>query len=145
MKKSALLFFSLILAFAIAGCGETDGSLYPTQQVLPQDGSGNFVLYVSNQSFDIPTVDIQVTIDGKTAVSATFEVKNQHNWIKHTFLLAPGKHVLKASSVTGEATVESEFEVNERLWGVLNYWYYARLGGNKFLEFRTQDTPMLFI
>ncbi len=144
MKKTALLF-SLLMTLAVAGCGEADNPLDPTEQVLTQDSTGNFVLWVSNQSFDIPLVDIKVTIDGKTAVSATFEVKNQHNWIKHTFQLALGKHVLKASSVEGEVAIESEFEVQDRLWGVVNFWYYAKSGGNKFLEFRTQNTPILFI
>lgn len=144
MKKTALLF-SFLTVLAIAGCGEADDPLDPTQQLLPQDSNGNFVLYVSNQSFDIPAVDIKITIDGKTAVSATFEVKNQHNWIKHTFQLTPGKHVLKASSVEGAVSIESAFEVRDHLWGVVNFWFYAKGGGNKFLDFRTQDTPMFFI
>jgi hypothetical protein len=144
MKKTALLF-SLLMALAVAGCGESDEPLDPTEQVLTQDSNGNFVLWVSNQSFDIPSVKIKITIDGKTAVSSIFEVKNQHNWIKHTFQLAPGKHILIASSVEGEVAIESEFEVQDRLWGVVNYWYYATGGGNKHLEFRTQDSPILFI
>jgi hypothetical protein len=122
-------------------------------RVLPQDPNGNFVLYVSNQSFDINPVDVTIYIDGQRAIQSQFDVKGnrtpQHNWIQHTFRLPAGKHVLKAVSKNGDATLESEFEIKDRHWAAIDYWYYPKVTGGsgpvaKSFRFDIRDTPIRF-
>lgn len=85
--------------------------------------TGSFTLYVSNQSFDRPTVDITVSIDGRVAVSDAFPVMDQHNWVAHRFELAEGKHQIVARSVSGEANFSATVLVPAgRHWAVLDYW-----------------------
>jgi hypothetical protein len=57
--------------------------------VRAETGPRTFTVYVSNQSFARPTVDIALTLDGTLRVVQDFEVKGQHNWIPFTFDLAP--------------------------------------------------------
>ena len=120
---------------------------------LEQSPTGNFVLYVSNQSFDLTPVDIKVTIDGRVAVDEPFDVAGkkmaQHNWKTFVFTLAKGPHVLKAESAKGEAAVTQTFEVKDKEWGVVDFWYdsKATVGPDpkkKKLFCRFQDAPIKF-
>jgi hypothetical protein len=116
---------------------------------IEQDPAGNFVLYVSNQSFAEPAVDIRVSIDGKTAVNHRFRVGTQHNWIEFVFALPEGKHTIKAVSLKGEAKFETEFTTGKKNWAVLNYWYSpGGQGGHKPLQkqfgFELSDKPVGF-
>ena len=122
-------------------------------QTLPQHPTGNFVLYVSNQSFDVNPVDITVHIDGKKAIEGDFDVKGkriaQHNWIMHRFNLAPGRHRLTAKSKKGEASLQKEFEITDKHWAVIDYWYYPTLRGGagptpRHFSFSVQDKPIGF-
>ena len=118
-------------------------------QTLPQDPNGNFVLYVSNQSFDEDPVDITVHIDGKKAVEADFHVGNQHSWIKHRFNLPPGRHRLAAKSRTGKASLDKVFDISDKHWAVIDYWYYPKLRGGsgptpRKFSFLIQDSPIGF-
>jgi hypothetical protein len=122
-------------------------------ELLPQDTNGNFIFFVSNQSFAINPVDIVVHIDGKKAVDADFDVKGksvpQHNWIRHQFTLAPGRHRLTVKSVNGGASMEKEFEIKGKHWAVLDYWYYPKVTGGarptpKRFTFTIQDKPIGF-
>jgi hypothetical protein len=114
----------------------------------PLDPDGDFVLYVSNQSFEIDPVDIVIEIDGEQIVDGEFEVGNQHNWKRYVLRLTPGRHTLTARSIDGEATLEESFVVSERRWAVLNYWYYSDACGSppepKHFEFSTYDKPVRF-
>lgn len=90
---------------------------------IPQDPT--FTLLVSNQSFDLDPVDIEVKIDGRLAVTGDFVVGNQHTWVKFDFDLGAGNHTLTAKSRDGGVDLEKPFVMNDRKWGVLNFWYYA--------------------
>ena len=88
---------SLLAAACGAGSAPPLGSpkdLAPVTTPAP----GNFRLYVSNQSFDRPTVDIAVFIDGVRIAAREFEVKGQHNWIEFGAELTAGEHKLRAIS-----------------------------------------------
>ena len=65
----------MIVAFVVlaGGCGGAEHS--PAPDALPTARDGNFVLYVSNQSFELPEVDIRVEIDGRPAVDDEFRSK----------------------------------------------------------------------
>ena len=113
--------------------------------VLSQSTNGNFILYVSNQSFDITPVDITIHIDGKQALSDEFHVRDQHNWIRHTFHLSSGKHILRAVSEKGEAILEKEFEVKGKTWAVLDFWLSWNHNAKSHFSFHSQDKPIGFM
>jgi hypothetical protein len=115
---------ALMFLGACVGCQ----SLQNDGDKLSQDPDGNFVLYVSNQSKHIDPVQITVTIDGRQAVKDKFSFDNAwgrrpaHNWIKHQFQLAEGKHEIKAVSPVGDAVIEGSFELEDKHWAVINFW-----------------------
>jgi hypothetical protein len=121
---------------------------------LSQDKNGNFILYLSNQSFAVNPVDIKVFIDDIIAVEQEFDVKGargpQHNWIQFQFSLAPGKHTIRALSSKGRAKLEKEFEIKKKnQWAVINYWYYPEvIGGSgptpRSFDFMVKEEPILF-
>jgi hypothetical protein len=116
---------------------------------LETSEDGNFTLHVSNQSFAIDPVDIKIYIDNKLAVNQEFTVETQHNWLSFKFKLEPGKHYIKAVSQTGEAVMEKEFEVKDKHWVVIDYWYYPkeqyREETKKHFSWMMQDEPIGFM
>jgi hypothetical protein len=90
----------------------------------PANVAIGFHLFVSNQSFDLDPVDIDLYIDGTHIITGDFEVKGQHNWLRFDFKVATGEHELRAVSKKGGAERKASFKVNgtER-WGVVNYWF----------------------
>lgn len=143
--KAAVPVLAVVLISALGGCLGGNGQVGPQEALLPQDSNGNFVLYVSNQSFARTPVDITVSIDGQKAVSADFDVGNQHRWVEHTFRLAPGKHKLIAVSKKGSAQIETEFEAKDKHWAVVSYWYNPKQGEKKQFTFDIEDTPIGFL
>ena len=136
----------VVLAVVLVACGggSPEGERWPATgaaRLAPSPG-GNFVLYVSNQSFEIDPVDIRVTIDGKLAVDEDFEVEDQHNWVEYTFRLREGRHVLRAESRAGAAELTRSFELTRKTWAVLNYWYYP--GERKRFSFDLSHQPVAF-
>ena len=128
----------MMVAMVAPGCGSTattpPGSTNETS--LKPTPDGNFVLYVSDQSFKLPTVDITIRIDGKVAVSDDFAVGNEHNWIKYRFALGRGMHHLAAITHAGHARVEGRFRIDGKLNGVVNYWYSpGNPGGERKMTF----------
>lgn len=124
-----------------------------SKNVLEESKDGNFILYVSNQSFDINPVDIKIFIDGKLAVYGIFDIKGkrvpQHNWKKFTFKLKDGIHKIKAESKKGKAILEEEFEIKGQNWAVVDYWFYPKSTGGsgptpKSFTFIIQDRPIGF-
>ncbi|TET31589.1 MAG: hypothetical protein E3J72_22000 [Planctomycetota bacterium] len=94
-------------------------------KTIPSDPDGNFALQVSNQSFAIDPVDIEIRIDGRLAVRDDFCVDDQHSRVRFTFNIKPGRHKIEAVSKKGEAKFEKEFEITKkRHWAVIDYWYY---------------------
>ena len=142
----------LVLAsacLALAGCGDraadpggtTDAGASPEER-LSETAGGNFTLYVSNQSFDVPEVDIRILVDGLVAVEDTFAVEDQHNWVTFVFELPKGSHVIEAVSQRGEAELVRRFKVTAEHWAVVDYWYYP--GEKKRFSFSISDTPIGF-
>lgn len=112
----------LILVACLAACGGPTNE--PTQH-LPKQGD-SFTLYVSNQSFDMPTVDIRVAIDNQLAVSGDFEVEGQHTWLRFDFGLSPGPHHIRVTTAdVADVAKDETFQMDDRKWAVVNFWYYA--------------------
>ena len=114
----------LALAFLLAACTDMASPEAPRQH-LPRPDAPAFTLLVSNQSFDLSQVDIEIRIDDQLAVTGDFLVEGQHTWIPFDFDLAPGPHQLRVASEFGGATLEQEFDMDARKWGVVSFWYYA--------------------
>jgi hypothetical protein len=101
-------------------------------------------LYVSNQSFDDPNVQIAISVDGEVVVDQSFAVEGQHNWITFEPDVRPGDHTLIATSNTGaELTVEFTTKAGQPRWAVVNYWWYPGDGPREF-TFDIHDEPIGF-
>ena len=142
MQRGISAFFFLLLV--IGGVGSVLG-----ETELQQDENGNFILYVSNQSPAIDPVDIKIDIDGKKAVDQDFYVEDGHNWRQFQFSLPKGTHQLRVKSVKGSATLETEFEIKDKHWAVIDYWYYPEVTGGagptpKQFTFDIKDEPIYF-
>lgn len=151
--KTICAFLSILVSLH---CACSNQIKKETEDVLPQDVSGNFVLYVSNQSNAISPVDIHIHIDGKHAGESEFAVADQHNWIIHTFRLQPGKHKILAWSLKGSAEIEQYFTIENpnktkaaKYWAVIDYWYYPKRTGSAYstprkFSFQISDRPLKF-
>jgi hypothetical protein len=133
-----------VVALVLSGCG--DPKLAPIRSSL-ESTNGNFILFISNQSFATTPVDIRVSIDGTPVVQQYFDVGNQHNWLGFPFMLPPGQHRITATSVKGSASITTNFTIGDRrCWGVLDYWYYPKNHGNtpRQLSFKLKEGKPLF-
>jgi hypothetical protein len=84
-------------------------------------GNHQFLLYVANQSPDVNPVDIKVTIDGRTVIDQDFYSEGDNVWWQVEMFAVAGRHVLRASTTKGAATLRREFTVTGRHWAVLMY------------------------
>ena len=136
-----------LLAFTILLAACTDASFEAPRQHLARPDNPAFTLYVSNQSFDLSQVDIEIRIDDQLAVTGDFLVEGQHTWIPFDFALAPGQHRLEVASEAGGATLEKTFDMDDRKWGVLSFWYYAAGSPEptpRHFSFQVMDEAPLF-
>jgi hypothetical protein len=101
-------------------------------------------LYISNQSFDDPSVTMTVTIDGTVVADQEFNVEGQHNWITFDLDLPAGDHSLVAVSDTAtELTAEFSTALDQPRWAVIDYWWYSAEGAANF-TFDISDKPIGF-
>ena len=135
---------SLLAVVVGMGCGSGAPAAGLSTQVTTQ-ARGNFVLYVSDQSFALDRVDITIRIDGRVAVADEFTVGNEHNWHEYRFRLPPGLHRLSAVSRDGRARLEGSFRIKDRLYGVVDYWYSpGNPGGERKLTFQHSSARFSF-
>lgn len=95
---------------------------------LPQaETTAPFHVYVSNQSFDLDPVDIDIYVDDIKLITGDFLVGSQHNWKAFDFTIEAGKpHTVRA--VTTKGGVEKSEVVNVPAagrWVVVDFWYSA--------------------
>lgn len=104
----------------------------------------NVELVISNQSFDINPVDIEILVDGNKIVSENFFVEGnqpvQHNWQRHRISLDDGEHRLKVSSQKGLAQIEKTLHVKNTLTVTIAYWDNSLPGKKKSKGFFTIDS-----
>ena len=124
-------------------------------KIFSENKNGNFTLYISNQSFAVNPVDIQVYIDDDQIIDQKFDVSGergvpQHNWIPFHFKASPGSYRLHVESKKGEAVLDTTFEIKDKHWAVIDYWNYPEVSGGagptppKF-TFNFQDQPIGFM
>lgn len=122
MRLASLV--SLLLVTAATACdGGSSGPRVEPEQHLPASTTPEFTLLVSNQSFDLSQVDIRIAIDGRLAVTGDFLVESQHTWVPFDFDLTPGSHTLEVTSADVTATLTQPFDMDDRKWGVVMFWY----------------------
>ncbi|GIU88707.1 MAG: hypothetical protein KatS3mg009_3222 [Acidimicrobiia bacterium] len=98
------------------------------EPVVPAE-DGDLVLYVSNQSFEVDPVDLEVAIDGVTVVAQDFAVGSQHTWVPFGFALDDGAHLVTVVSARGAA--EASFDVTTGAAPrhlVISYWGPGEIG-----------------
>jgi hypothetical protein len=95
------------------------------ERVLNHPG-GAVHLVVGNQSFEVDPVDIDVTVDGEVVAEGSFSVGGdqppQHNWKRYEVDLAPGPHVVVASSPHDGARAELTIDVPAVQTVTVAYW-----------------------
>jgi hypothetical protein len=90
--QSTLKLQQTVFALACLALGACSAELAEPRQFPQRVEGGNFTLYVSNQSFAIDPVDINVYFDDTLVVVRDFEVGSQHNWHEFEVVLTPGAH-----------------------------------------------------
>jgi hypothetical protein len=100
-----------------------------------QKVDSNVTLLVSNQSFDINPIDIEISIDEDVVVQDEFDVQGdqppQHNWQQYHLCLDDGQHSLVAKSEKGQAQLHTMLEVAGACTLTIAYWYDRRSAGSK--------------
>ena len=133
---------SLALALVLFGTAcATDGATVEPTQHMQTSGPPTLTLFISNQSFDKKVVDIQVSIDGRLAVSGDFNVHSQHSWYEYNFALPAGPHQITAISADGTATLSTS--ATQR-YGVIDFWYDAGTDEPEHFGFFGSDSEPLF-
>lgn len=84
MKRKIFLILISVLVFFLIG-----------QQIYwYTKHGGNTIVYISNQSIKIDTVNIEAFIDGKRVIVGDFNSKTFHNYIKYPLKTSFGKHTI---------------------------------------------------
>jgi hypothetical protein len=135
MKKLYILILILIVISAIFYFSNFGGVNHISEKSVyvpevAQDENGNFALYVSNQSFDISPVDVNIMIDDVVYINLEYDVGDQHEYFSYRFMLSPGTHTMKVVSVKGDAMYQGDFEIVDSARGVVEYWYYSETDSN---------------
>ena len=109
-----------------------------------------FHLYVSNQSFDIDPVRIEVFIDDLAVVCQDFEVGDQHNWVLFDMELDSGPHMIRVVGNDGGAELTETFDTASETWAVIDFWYHSgeenegQESRGQSLTFDISDEPIGF-
>ena len=130
MKKMFWLSLPILICLFLTGCNDFSDNTNTEIQELSEDKNGNFILYVSNQSFAINPIDIKIYIDDMIAVNEEFDVGIQHTWKPFQFNLPTGTHKIKIESVIGNSILEKNFDIiDNKHWALAQYWYYPENSG----------------
>jgi hypothetical protein len=120
-----LLASALLLSIAACSADYTE-----PRQLLPAPTRSNLVVYVSNQSFDIDPVDIDITLDRKPLIEGDFLVEGQHTWLRFEFDVGSGTHELVAETSAGPASSHRLTTGGATRFVVINFWYYPPGSGD---------------
>jgi hypothetical protein len=126
------------LASLLVGCAEDP------RQVLPEPAAPNFTLYVSNQSFEIDQVGIQVDLNGALAITGDFDVEGQHSFHEFRFELAPGQeHTIEARAhgdvLTATVTIGDDHD-----FALVSFWSADDNSATPYLDYLFSDDPLTF-
>lgn len=142
-RMNRALYIAAVTTLLCVGCSTTQVSRPRDEEPEP-----NLVILVTNQSFDNPSVDITVSIDGDQVISEDFSVGNQHNFKVLELCLPEGSHSLSADSLKGEASMTTSFELPSKRWILLWYDFDEKrrnegyINARKAFGVQIQDEPI---
>jgi hypothetical protein len=140
LMRAVQTIVGIVFIMGLVGC---DPELPPAGgSFLGPDG--NFVLYVTNQSYALDRVDIRVEIDGELVVSDYFEVGSQHNFVKFKLSLTKGKHSIHAWSEKGEVELSTDFEFTDEHGGTVMFWHNpdSVASPNRYIHYTIEKEPL---
>jgi hypothetical protein len=131
----------LLLVLFLAGCAQPDPAGPPAAQCTT---GCDLHLYVSNQSFDDPTADLLVRVDGAVLFDGEARVEGQHTWVLREMDLAPGTHRIDAleRDTGAEATRSFVLPPGEERWAVVDYW--GAKGDGSAFTLSVHEEPVAF-
>jgi hypothetical protein len=100
-------------------------------------------LYVSNQSFDEPLVNIEVSIDETRVATGDFALEGQHSWHEFEILVPMGTHTLSVWSGSNDASLDQAIDLTGERWAVVSYWNEGSLDSETF-SLALHDEPVTF-
>lgn len=83
----------------------------------------NFTLFSSNQSLDLPRIDLKIAVDAEIVEARDLECGNRKNWHRVEMNLSKGEHVIEATSRAGKASATKAFQLADRKWCAICFWY----------------------
>jgi hypothetical protein len=103
-------------------------------------------LYVSNQSFAEPLVDIALSLADVQVVAGDFAVEGQHTWYSFDIVVPAGTLRLDALSFGVDEAVHfsQEISVPEERWAVVGYWYDPEESEGPHFTLTLSSTPVFF-
>lgn len=125
MNAFKMLALNVMVAVGLIGCDDPDSIEEPHIVNELQDGDIGLHIDVTNQSFDLELVDLDVFINEIHVIAGDFHVGDQHEYYRFDFLTTEGTHTLRAVGDNGGVVLEEEFEMSAETWGNLSFWYYA--------------------
>jgi hypothetical protein len=100
-------------------------------------------LYVTNQSLDVPLVNIDVAIDDSSVLHGDIAVEGQHTWYEFAILVPVGAHIVYVSSSDRSAFLDQPIDIPAERWAVLAYWNDG-IPSSEFFALTVHDQPVTF-
>lgn len=134
MKKSIILVLSLVIV----------GSITYLYFGFYQERD-NIFLYIRNESFDTPEIDLQISIDDSILIDSVFKVAEISTYyFNYQTKLNRGKHTIVVKSKEQNLVEEHTFEVreNKHIFIVYNYSKVSRETYKAEKEIYGPDYPL---
>jgi hypothetical protein len=80
-------------------------------------------LHVTNQSSVTPTIDIQVSVDGRRVVDHVFPFEYGHTKLTIEIPLDPGHRPVSIIGNQGAVRLDTSFDAKGHQWAWAQYWY----------------------
>ncbi|MBA2543122.1 MAG: hypothetical protein H0V17_26005 [Deltaproteobacteria bacterium] len=127
-----------LVSFLLVGCA------VEPHQVTPAPANPNFTLFVSNQSFEIDRVGIQVDFEGELAVTGDFDVEGQHSWHEFTFALTPDVDITLEARAHGDVLQATVKVDDAHDYAVINFWSADDSSASPYLDLTLFDDAPTF-
>ncbi len=137
-SSNTITAFLLAVTLSLMGSGCATSNIQETDMNTTEEG--NFVLYVNNKWSEADSVDINIYINDKVAVSDYFYEDKEPRTYK--FDLKPGKYDIKVKSSQAEIAFSWEMKMKQKRWGYVEYW--GNKGPEKQIQFTVYDSPLSF-
>lgn len=101
-----------------------DGNLYTSGDGMyseEKEENANIIVMVSNQSFDVPKVQMSGTVDGLHIFDDKYSVGNQHQYAYYYVYASQGEHEFEI--MANEISIKETVTITEEpLWVCFSYW-----------------------